>query len=205
MASTLFSSVHHLTAKVRYTPTRMIQAIWTNIRRRRTAAAVIAVVCLLSVVFYLSGSVELGRGASARRGASIDDNRPCRGLLVTTPGDEHHPFHYLPLDSAKPGFGDAIPVKTGINPGSKQGVSHLVRHPTRDELVYTNNEIRPGSVWTGKLERRAAGLELAIFGQDPTNGDLPAYSIVSRDGSHLLVANVSGARPVMVCEANDSD
>lgn len=165
----------------------MFRSLGFNVRGKRTQTAIL-LLCVIAIVLFLQ--------LPASHGVNLpSDTRPHTGLLVTTPNDEQHPLRYLPLRADDAGgfsLGEALPIRSGISPGSKQGVSHIVRHPRHDDLVYITNEVRPGSIWTGKLERLSSrGIELGIFGQNPSNGDLPAHAIVSRDGKHLIVTNVS--------------
>lgn len=151
---------------------------------------------LISVLFFLLVVLLLAFRQSFRRRdvRGLPHIHPHKGFLVTTPNDDRHPLRYLPVRSitnVSVELGLAVPVSTGISPNSKQGVSHIVQHAESDALVYITNEIRPGSIWTGRLQKVSDNLELGIFGQNPSNGDLPAHSIVTRDGKFLIVANVS--------------
>jgi hypothetical protein len=116
-----------------------------------------------------------------------------RAILVTTPSNTSYPLHYIPLDLTQGHALEARPLALGINPGAKQSVSHIVKHHGRHDRVYITNEVSPGSVLTGRLtdEGDQDGLLLKLENDLPSQGDLPAHTIITRDGKHLLVVNVS--------------
>ena len=115
-----------------------------------------------------------------------------RGLLVTTPTNLSYPLHYLHIDERRL---DAVPVSTEIEAKGRQSVSHLVGHPRLQDLFYVNDEVVPGSIVTVSFggSRNTSDLSLKLVGQDPSQGDLPAHSLVTRDGQHLIAINVSPA------------
>lgn len=113
-----------------------------------------------------------------------------RGLLVTTPTNFSYPLHSVSLE---PGLGALVSTPVAANFGSERhSLSHLVKHPRRDDLFYVNNEVTPGSVFTGTIKSTRNGTEihLVTHGQLPSQGDLPAHSLVTRDGQHLIAINV---------------
>jgi hypothetical protein len=116
-----------------------------------------------------------------------------RALLVTTPSNTSYPLHYIPLDLAPGHALAAQPVSIALPPNTRQSISHILHHHGRSDLFYVNNEVKPGSILTGKLTSQGEHnqLQLDLEGQIPSQGDLPAHTIITRDGKRLLAVNVS--------------
>jgi len=160
----------------------MIRAVWKKLRRIR--AHTLFLLLIISLVIYC---LQLPDSLAEHPEHSTGHHQ---GLLVTTPTNQSFPLHYLSLDSI---HGRLVSTPVPASLGSRQSVSHLIGHPRRDNLFYINNEITPGSISAGTLRgtRNTSDVNLEIHGQMPTQGDLPAHSLVTRDGQNLIVINVS--------------
>jgi len=159
----------------------MIRGVWKKLRRIR--AHTLFLLLIISLVIYC---LQLPDSLAEHPEHTTGHHQ---GLLVTTPTNQSFPLHYLSLDSIH-GRLHSTPVPALL--GSRQSVSHLIGHPRRDNLFYVNNEITPGSISAGTLKgtRNTSDVNLEVHGQMPTQGDLPAHSLVTRDGQNLIVINV---------------
>jgi 6-phosphogluconolactonase (cycloisomerase 2 family) len=163
----------------------MIRATWHRFRRIRPHTLFLLLIITL-VIYCLQLPDSLAEHPEHSTGHH-------RGILVTTPTNQSYPLHYLSLDSIH-GSLDATPVAASLG-GGRQSVSHLVGHPRRYNLFYVNNEVTPGSIFTGTIRgmRNESDLSLDSYGHTPSQGNEPAYSLVTRDGQHLIVINVCSA------------
>jgi hypothetical protein len=163
----------------------MIRVIWYKLRRIR--AHTLFLLFILSLVIYcLRLPDSLAEHPEHQTGHH-------RGLLVTTPTNQSYPLHYLSLGQLDSGRLEISPVNTQLSGHGRQSVSHLIGHPRREDLFYINNEVVPGSILTATLggTTNASDVNLVIHTQDPSQGDEPAHSLVTRDGQHLVAINVS--------------
>lgn len=159
----------------------MIRAVWHRLRRIR--AHTLFLLLIISLVIYC---LQLPDSLAEHPEHSTGHHR---SLLVTTPSNQSYPLHYISLDSVH-GRLESNPVAASL--GDRQSVSHLVGHPRRDNLFYVNNEITPGSIITGTVRgtRNESNIKLDVQSSTMSQGDLPAHSLVTRDGQHLISINV---------------
>lgn len=168
----------------------MVRAIWYRLRRIRPHT--LFLLFILSLVIYC---LQLPDSLAEHPEHSTGHHR---ALLVTTPTNQSYPLHYLSLDSQRHGTLEPTPLSADFGQG-QHSILHLVGHPRRDNLFYVNNEVTPGSIFTGTLRgtRNASDLMLDTHGQVPSQGDLPAHSLVTRDGQHLIAINVRPSYPIL--------
>jgi hypothetical protein len=162
-----------------------LSTIWYRLRRIR-AHTVFLLFILSLVVYCLQLPDSLAEHPEHPNGHH-------RGLLVTTPTNQSYPLHYLHIGYSEL---EAVPLNTELGANGRQSVSHLVGYPGIQNLFIVNNEVVPGSVFIGSLigSRNASDVSLSVVGQESSQGDLPAHSLVTRDGKHLIVINVSSGR-----------
>jgi 6-phosphogluconolactonase (cycloisomerase 2 family) len=160
----------------------MIRPIWYRLRRIRPHT--LFLLFIISLVIYC---LQLPDSLAEHPEHSTGHHR---GLLVTTPTNHSYPLHYISLESIH-GRLESTPVTANLGQG-RQSISHLVGHPRRDDLFYINNEVTPGSIIMGTIQgmRNSSNVNLSIHSQGPSQGDEPAYSLVTRDGQHLIAINV---------------
>jgi 6-phosphogluconolactonase (cycloisomerase 2 family) len=160
----------------------MIRPIWYRLRRIRPHT--LFLLFIISLVIYC---LQLPDSLAEHPEHSTGHHH---GLLVTTPTNSSYPLHYISLDSIH-GRLKSTPVAAHFGQG-RQSISHLVGHPRRDNLFYVNNEVTPGSIIMGTIQgmRNSSNVNLSIHSQGPSQGDEPAYSLVTRDGQHLIAINV---------------